>query len=135
MTHRIAQLESTLKKEIGKLLSEGLADPRIRGLISVTSVKLSPDHRLAQVDVSVMPSEHAELSLHGLRHAARHLRNELGRRVRTRAMPRLDFHLDDSLKKQAEVLGEITRAVRDDQSRHPPEGSGADPDHLEDRTP
>ena len=117
------------------LLSEGLADPRIRGLISVTAVKLSQDHRRARVDISVMPAEHGKNALYGLRHAASHLRNELGRRIRTRAMPQLDFELDESLKKQAQVLGEISRAVREDQTRHVDRLPGDDPGQQEDRAP
>ena len=70
MSHRIEQLQSTLGRIIGQILSQGLSDPRVRGLISVTAVKISHDHRVARVSVSVMPAEHGPLTLQGLRHAA-----------------------------------------------------------------
>ncbi len=113
MNHRREQLAATLRRTIGQVIEQGLSDPRIRGLISVTEVTVTPDGSTAIVMVSVMPAENADLALHGLRHAARHIASQVEKRVRVRHMPRLDFRIDDSLKKQAEVLSAIRDAVGD----------------------
>jgi ribosome-binding factor A len=116
MSHRREQLAAELRRQIGQILEQGLSDPRVRGLISVTQVTVVPDGHTAIIQVSVLPAEHAELTLHGLRHAARHISGEVGRRIRVRHMPRLDFRLDESLKTQARVLEAIRDAVGDEHS-------------------
>ena len=113
MSHRREQLTATLRRTIGQVIEEGLSDPRIRGLISVTEVTITPDGSRAIVQVSVLPEEGAELTMHGLRHAAGHIGGQVSERVRIRHMPRLDFRLDSSLKTQARVLEAIRDAVGD----------------------
>jgi len=119
MAHRQEQFESALKRAIGKLLVEGLADPRLTGMISVTQVDAAPDRRSALVKVSVLPESEAVLTLRGLRHAAGHLQSMLGKHLALRRVPRLRFELDESLKAQARVLGAIREAVEADRSARP----------------
>lgn len=109
MTHRTEQVNSTLQRAVQTVLARGLSDPRIRGLVSVTRVRVDDDLSHATVYVSVMPEEHAELTMHGLRAAAARIRSDVGRAVRIRRMPGLSFRLDDSIKQQARLersLGE-----------------------------
>ena len=98
------QVASVLSRALQGVLSRGLNDPRVRGMLSVTRVNVSDDLQNATVMISVLPSEHSELTIHGLRHAAQHIRTEVGKQIRIRRMPRLSFKLDESLKKEAEVL-------------------------------
>ena len=113
MSHRRQQLESSLQRAIGAVLAEGLGDPRIKGLVSVTSVSVSPELKQATVYVSVMPAPQQDLTLHGLRHAAGHIQTLVSRQVRARHVPHLDFQIDESIKRQAEVLAAIHEAVAD----------------------
>ena len=125
MSHRREQLERTLQRIIGKLITAGLADPRISGLISVTGVSVSPDLRNATVKVSVMPEARQRASIQGLRHAAGHIQSLVGKELRSRSIPHLYFQLDESLKKQADVLTAIRQAVEEDQQRR---GDAAPPE-------
>jgi ribosome-binding factor A len=109
MTVQQDKVASLLSRAVQEVLGRGLNDPRIRGLVSVTKVSVSPDLADATIGVSVIPVEHASTTLHGLRHAARHLRTEVGHRTRLRRTPRLHFELDEGLKKQAEVLAAINK--------------------------
>ncbi|MDH3582655.1 MAG: 30S ribosome-binding factor RbfA [Phycisphaerae bacterium] len=113
MTHRREKLESSLQRIVGRLLSEGLADPRIQGLVSVTEVRVDTDGRVARIGVSVLPESSQNTVLGGLRHCAGHLRREVGQRLRVRSVPELEFVLDESLKKQAAVLDAIREVVPD----------------------
>jgi ribosome-binding factor A len=122
-SHRREQLASSLQRALGELIAEGLADPRIRGLISVTGVDLSPDNQYADVRISVLPESGQALTVQGLQSAAGHLRAEIGRKLRIRNMPRLRFEADASLKKQAQVLNAIRKAVGDE-APAPPSDSG-----------
>lgn len=101
MTRRLDQIGSLIRRCIQAVLARGLHDPRLRGLISVTKVEVDPDLSEAAVYVSVLPAGHGETAVHGLRHAAPRIRAELGRELRLRRMPRLAFHLDESIKRQA----------------------------------
>jgi ribosome-binding factor A len=113
MTHRPDQVASLIQRAVQTVLGRGLGDPRIRGLISVTRVRVDDALSQAAIYVSVLPDEHADLSLKGLQHAAARIRKQIGKAVQLRRMPRLSFHLDESIKKQAEFDAALAEA-RDD---------------------
>jgi ribosome-binding factor A len=90
-------------------LSRGLNDPRVQGMVSVTEVLMTPDLSEARVRVSVLPSDRASLTLSGLRAAAGFLRRRVMDETRIARVPRIEFELDDSMKRQA-ALDEALRA-------------------------
>ena len=110
MSRHTDQVGSVLSRAIQTVLARGLQDPRVGGIISITEVRTSTDMANATVLVSIMPAEKADLAMHGLRHAARYIRREVGKQVRFRRMPVLTFKLDHSLKKEAQVINAINRA-------------------------
>jgi ribosome-binding factor A len=121
---RPEQLATILREAVQARIDRGLADPRIQGLVTVTSVKVAPDLKTASVFVSVMPHEKQDLTLHGLKAAARHIRREVGDDVAVHQMPELAFRLDLSLQKQAGVLGAIARAT-EERARKEASGEGS----------
>jgi ribosome-binding factor A len=100
-SRRLEQIASLMHRNIQAVLARGLHDPRLRGLISITKVEVAPDLSEAAVHVSVLPAAGGEVAVHGLRHAAPRIRAEIGRLIEMRRMPRLVFHLDESIKRQA----------------------------------
>lgn len=111
MSQRTAQIASVIQTAVQRVITRGLNDPRIRGLISVTKVEVTPDLSEARVYVSVLPAEHSELTMHGLRSASGHIQSEIADEVAARRLPRLSFRLDESLKKQAD----LDQAIRKDE--------------------
>lgn len=107
MTHRIEQVESTLRKALAQVLQRKLSDPRIRGLVSITEIDVSPDMKQAKVFVSVLPETYARRTVAGLRAADRHIQSEVKKLVALRLVPHLRFELDVSLKKADEVFDAI----------------------------
>jgi ribosome-binding factor A len=107
---RTDRISATIRKALQEAIARGVHDPRVRGLITVTAVEVSPDLRTAIVRVSVLPESAQELTLHGLTSAAGRLRREIGESVRMKRLPDLVFVLDDTLKRQARVLSAISRA-------------------------
>ena len=103
MSHRNEQVTSAIQRAVQTVISRGLHDPRVRGLVSVTKVVLDDGFAQATIFISVMPAERAELTMHGLRAATKRIRRDVGNVVRLRRMPRLCFRLDDSIKRQAEL--------------------------------
>jgi len=92
------------------MLQREVKDPRI-GFVTITDVHLTADCKLARIFVSVLGTEEERShSLKGLNQAAGFIRFELGRRLRLRYSPELEFRLDDSLEKEArleELFGQI----------------------------
>ena len=127
MSHRPEQLAAEIRSAVQQLLDRGLSDPRISGMITITGVRVTPDHKTAFLNVSVLPAEKQALTFHGLTSAAPHLRRQAGQLVRTRQMPELVFRLDQTLKKQAAVIESISKAAADLEKRIHPSGPAAGP--------
>lgn len=88
----------------------GLNDPRVQD-VTVTFVEMTPDMRQAKVHVSIMGDETKQrLSLAGLKSAAGYLQSKVANRIETRYTPRLEFILDQGVKRSiqiAEILGRV----------------------------
>ena len=109
MSTKQDQLSSAIDRALREVFSRGFNDPRIGGLLTITGVKVTQDGRECFVDVSVLPAEKGNLSLHGLNAASPHIRREVGERVRVWTMPSLIFRLDETLKKQAKILAALDK--------------------------
>lgn len=116
MSTHAEQVASVIHRSVQDLLTRGLNDPRIQGLISVTQVKVTDDMTEASIYVSVIPEDRGRTALKGLQSATGHIRSHIGRVLRRRRIPRIHFRLDDSLKKQARIHDAINR-TQDDRSQ------------------
>jgi len=72
--HRAAQLCTLVQRIVQTEIQRGIADPRVRGMVTVIGVDPSADLEEATVRVSVLPAEFGPLAVQGLNHAAAHLR-------------------------------------------------------------
>lgn len=104
MRRRSLQIASNIQRELQGRLARGLSDPRIKGLITVTRVEVSDDLKHAKAFISVMPSEHAQLTMHGLVSATGKLRRDVMERIHIKEMPTLKLVYDEGLKAQMEVM-------------------------------
>lgn len=117
MSQRTDQIASTLKKATQLVLSRGLSDPRVQGIVTITRVDVSADLANATLYCTVTPHKHEELTMHGLISASRWVRRQVADKVRFRRMPQFTFKLDEQLLKQQEVLSSIANAIREDEKR------------------
>tara|TARA_R100000657_G_scaffold15612_1_gene11121 strand:- start:310 stop:732 length:423 start_codon:yes stop_codon:yes gene_type:complete len=101
---RSLQIASNIQRELQNRLARGLADPRIKGLITVTRVELSDDLKHAKAFISVMPDKHAKVTMHGLTSATGRLRKDVMDRIHLKEMPTLKLLYDEGLKAQMEVM-------------------------------
>jgi len=100
-------MESTRQQKVARQIQKDLSEIFMlesraiaqNKMITVTVVRMSPDLSLAKVYLSIFPSENASEFLEKLQHHAKHIRLELGKRVRhqLRIVPELAFFIDDSL--------------------------------------
>lgn len=103
-----------LRRAVQEVLGRGLSDPRVRGIVSVTKVTPTPDLDEALVSVTVLPGEHASLTVRGLRHAAPHIRAAVGPLVSLRRVPRLEFRLDAGPEDDADAPRSTPHAPREE---------------------
>ncbi len=95
---RNARLESEIRTVLAELLRLEVNDPRLEG-VTVSEVHLSPDRAHARVYFSLFGDAERERQAHdGFAAARSFLRRELGRRVRFRVIPELDFARDSSFE-------------------------------------
>ena len=127
MSRRIERLAPTIREAVQQVITRGLSDPRIRGMITVTKVTISDDLREATIAVSVYPPEHAELTVHGLVAASRHIRRQAGELVSLAKMPTLRIKLDQTLSKQAAVFEALAKARAETKASPEPQ-AGAEED-------
>ena len=114
MTHRIAQINQLIRREISQLLQREVKDPRLNTFVTITEVVTSPDLRYAKVFASHLgnETENREI-LKALTAAAGFLRNELARRLKLRRTPELIFRWDDSIEHGDHILNLIDQVTND----------------------
>jgi ribosome-binding factor A len=89
------RVDEAIRQVIGETLRD-LKDPRV-GFVTVTDVKTSTDLSHARVYVSVYGSERVRAdTIAGLRHAHGFLQGRIGRELRLKRTPALDFAYDDT---------------------------------------
>lgn len=99
-------MESTRLQKIARLVQKELSEifrletAKMGGvLVSVSSVRVSPDLSIARVHLSIFPSERAQELLTNINASEKRIRYDLAQRVRyqMRKCPELTFFIDDSL--------------------------------------
>lgn len=97
-TTRQAKIARLLQKELSEIFR--LQTAQMHGtLVSVSTVRVSPDLSVAKVYLSIFPTEKSQEILKNITESARTIRYELAQRVRfqLRKTPELTFFLDDTL--------------------------------------
>lgn len=103
-----------IREEIATFLqSEGVGDPRVTGLVTVTGVESTRDLRSARVFVSYLGDEEGRAHvLEALTHLVPRLRGHVGRALRLRVAPELHFRLDESVARAARIE-DLLRQIRE----------------------
>jgi len=96
--NRIQRIATSIKKEVAEMLLREVKDPRI-GMVTITGVTISKDLKVAHIYYSALGSEkQIHDSAIGLRQATKFIQREIGRRIRMRYTPAIDFQFDHSLE-------------------------------------
>lgn len=116
---RARRVGEQIRRDLAELIRDELRDPRL-ALISMTAVEVSRDLAYARIYVTLMgdPAERVE-RVAELNRAAPLLRRELGRRMRIRTVPKLEFRYDEVVERGARLSALIDAAVAADVERHP----------------
>ncbi|MDE5662072.1 MAG: 30S ribosome-binding factor RbfA, partial [Muribaculaceae bacterium] len=93
-----AKISRLLQKELSEIFRPQTA--KTHGVIvSVSTVRVSPDLSIARAYLSVFPSDKAPEMIENINASQKTIRYELAQKVRfqLRKVPELQFYLDDSL--------------------------------------
>ena len=137
MTARAQRVADQIQREIASLIQLEVSDPRV-GMVSVTGVDVSNDLAHARIYVTVLntltgDSEQdketladpgsldkleIEENLKALTKAAGYLRTLLAKRLRLRAVPKLQFYYDGSVERGQRLSSLIDDALEADRQQH-----------------
>jgi ribosome-binding factor A len=115
-SRRPDRVAEAIREAVATFLAEGVKDPRVTGLVTVTGVDVTRDLRHARVHVSILGTEEQKKeTLEGLASVAGHLRAKLGRVLRLRVTPELEFRYDTSIAHAARI-DSLLEQIRADQA-------------------
>jgi ribosome-binding factor A len=98
------RVAEAIREAVAMFLTEGVKDPRILGLVTVTGAQVTRDLRHAKVFVSVLGTDSERAATFaGLASLAGHLRSRIGRSLRLRLAPEISFQPDESIAYAARI--------------------------------
>ena len=109
-----------IREIICEMLLRDLSDPRLES-VTITEVEVTADLKLATVYFSAMgnPSRE-ETSLDGLQSATGYIRKKLGKELRLRYVPDLQFKVDQSFEYGSKI-DRLIRTLQEEKSDNPEE--------------
>lgn len=109
--HRSGRINEEMKKEISSIVMNGLKDPRITAMVTITDVEVTSDLRYAKVFVSIFGTETQKAdSLEALKSSAGFIRREVGKRIQLRYVPELIITVDDTIDRGMHIDELIRKA-------------------------
>ena len=103
-TRRPDRVGEAIREEVAAFLAAGVKDPRVVGLVTVTAVEMTRDLGSATVYVSVYGSEDEKVkTMEGLASVSYTLRGRVGRALKLRVAPYINFKQDDSIARAARI--------------------------------
>lgn len=103
MSNRTLRVNELVQREISDILRKHYQTEAVA--MTITEVRVAPDLRDARVFVSVVGDEHfAEEKLVWLRSKATEIREEVGRRIVLKYLPKFEYMLDHSAARGARIL-------------------------------
>jgi ribosome-binding factor A len=115
MSFRIERLESQFKQDLGEIFQKY----QNGSIITITSIRITPDLSLARVYLSILaPGENEKAVFSKLQDSNTEIRTTLARKIRhqVRKIPELQFFMDDTPEyvNKIESLFEKIRKERDE---------------------
>ena len=101
---RLYRVQSEIQRIISELRVDGLKDPRIDQMTSVSKVELSNDTSVATIYFSIYGSQKTkEDTLSALENAKGYIRSRLAKVLEIRQVPELRFKIDESVEYSIEI--------------------------------
>jgi ribosome-binding factor A len=108
---RPQKLGDLIQREVSDLIRLEVRDPRV-GMITITSVDVSPDMTHAKIFFTVLEKDKLQDTLAGLKRSAGFLRAQLAKRVQMYTTPELRFVYDESVERGDRLSRLIDAALK-----------------------
>ncbi|MBR2429432.1 MAG: 30S ribosome-binding factor RbfA [Alistipes sp.] len=97
---RQQKISRQIQRDIAEILQKELSDTLRGTLVTVTTVRVSPDLAYAKLYISVFPFERSGATLDLIKEKSWYVRKLLGQRIRNqlKIVPELEWFIDDSLE-------------------------------------
>lgn len=106
------RVNAEVQHELANLIREGIKDPRIHPMTSVTAVEVAPDLKTCRAYISVMGNEEEKNNtIAGLKSAEGYIRRQLAKNINLRNTPEIRFILDESIEygvAMSKLIDEVT---------------------------
>ena len=107
------RVNAEVKLELANLIREGIKDPRIHPMTSVTGVEVAPDLKTCRAYISVLGDDEAKKNtIAGLKNAEGYIRRQLAKSINLRNTPEIRFILDESIEygvTMSKLIDQVTR--------------------------
>ncbi|MCI6857993.1 MAG: 30S ribosome-binding factor RbfA [Eubacterium sp.] len=111
------RINSEVLKELSRIISREIKDPRISPMTSVVAVEVAPDLKTCKAYISVLGNEEEQTAtIEGLESAHGFIRRELAHSVNLRNTPDIRFILDQSIEygvNMAKKIDELTAGLHE----------------------
>ncbi len=112
---RSQRVSDLIREEVADIIMYRLKDPRL-GFVTVTGVDMTDDLRIARVYVSILKEEEREGTMEILNSARTFIRNSLGKRLKMKFIPAVEFRLDTSIEYGYRIEGLLRKIKEEDES-------------------
>jgi len=103
---RMPQVNSMIQKTLGEIISKNIETP-FDFMITVSNVKCGSDLKFATVFISVLPFDKANEAIKFLIDNHHAIRGFLGRSIRLKYTPKLNFRIDDREQVADSIYAEL----------------------------
>ena len=113
--NRLNRINEEIKREISNIINYEVTNSNVTGMVSVTSVKISPDLRFAKVYLSILNSRNTKQTLAALKSSSGFIRSRIAAKINLRVTPELVFELDESMQygeKIDTILKDIMKDIK-----------------------
>ncbi len=112
------RVNGEVQRELSRIISREIKDPRIAPITSVVAVEVAPDLKSCKAYISVLGDEQAQQdTLAGLKSAVGYIRRELARTINLRNTPEIRFVLDQSIEygvNMSKLIDDVTSSLSED---------------------
>ena len=107
------RVNAEVQHELANLIREGIKDPRIHPMTTVTAVEVDPDLKTCRAYISVLGDDEAKKNtIAGLKNAEGYIRRQLAKSINLRNTPEIRFILDESIEygvTMSKLIDEVSR--------------------------
>lgn len=116
MSTRLQKIGELIKEELSLIFLYKVQDPEL-GMLTITSVKITPDAKIAKVYISIFEKEGRDAKIEKLNSIKGYIKSNLAKKVNhLRQMPDISFYLDDTLD-YVEKMENIFKKIHEDDNK------------------